>query len=193
MPDHEINLATLFDTDKDLSDVVAKAAKQEVTEAKGAAQKVIGKLRWSVVDATVREKASELLNTNVSDLLLAGWKEYGMLSELAKQSMSGETVLCPLEDYSFHSEVEPYLDIKVASFAYKLLFQVSADIDVKGLELKIENGKIVSVCSGSCEGSGEIKWHDKSLLKRDFKKVDLPGRISFGSGIPLVAGTRDVA
>ncbi len=62
---------------------------------------------------------------------------------------------------------------------------MSADLELKGLILKIESGRITAIESGSCEGSGEIKYKHLTLLKPQFKPLELPGRVNLGAGIPL--------
>jgi len=72
------------------------------------------------------------------------------------------------------------------AFNKKIVFDISAEFKLKGLMLKIENGKIVEVEAGSCEGSGEIKVEEHELLHKDFGPTSMPGKVGLGSGIPVV-------
>jgi ABC-type glutathione transport system ATPase component len=64
---------------------------------------------------------------------------------------------------------------------------VSADLEVKGLELEIRNGKIMSVTGGSLEGSGNISVGNVLIWSKDFDSVRLPGTVQLNDGLSLPA------
>lgn len=182
----EINLATLFEPDQDFCKNVSTAAAQGIADAESGLARVIAQLRWHAVAEAIQAKASELLDKDILELITDAWQKYNVLSDLAAETVSGnETALFPLGEHAIHSELHPYLEIRAGGGSYRLVLDVSADIELKGLMLKIEQGRIMSISSGSCQGSGEIKWKSLSLLKREFKPVQLPGRMHLGAGIPL--------
>ncbi len=182
----EINLATLFRPDQDFCKKLSTAAAQGMADAESGLTRVIAKLRWHAIGDAIQAKASELLDKDILELITDAWQKYNVLSDLAAETLSGsETALFPMGEHTIHSELHPYLEIQAGGGSYKLVLDVNADIELKGLMLKIEKGKIMSISSGSCEGSGEIKWKSLSLLKRKFKPIQLPGHMHLGAGIPL--------
>jgi hypothetical protein len=55
---------------------------------------------WSEVETLVGEKLTEALDIDPIKLLAAAWEKYSLLSDAAKQSKSGETVLVPLAEHA---------------------------------------------------------------------------------------------
>jgi hypothetical protein len=121
------------------------------------------------------------------DVMVKTWNQYGTLAEYAEQSKAGGTAQrVELTDHSMSIELHPFLEIQFAEFTKKIFFDVTLEITLKALRLKIEEARIKSVETGSCEGRGEIKIRDITLLQLPFKPIDLPGKISLGEGIAIV-------
>ena len=186
MPEATITLNTLFEPDDRFRDLVVTAGAEELDETKNRVASLVRGLRWKAIEGELRKKASGLLDTDVMDLMTAAWEKYRVLSDLAEQSASTEeAAFFPLGKHTIHSEIHPYLEVQIGNFSQKITVDVTANIELEGLILKIEKGKITAFESGSCQGSGEIKYKNLLLLQRTFKRIELPGRIDLGNGIAV--------
>jgi len=160
---------------------------EEMSSLKNKALAAVKGLQWSAMESDISHGISELLNMDLLDVMLATWKQYDVLADYAEQSKSGGAMqLVELVDHTMTLELHPFLEIQVAEFTKKIFFDVTLEITLKALRLKIEEARIKSVETGSCEGKGEIKIKDVTLLQLPFSPIDLPGKVSLGSGIPIV-------
>ena len=73
----------------------------------------------------------------------------------------------------------------MGSFVQQIVFDVTAEIKMKGLILKIGEGKIKAIEAGSCEGDGEIEIKELTLREQKFGPLNLPGTVNLGNGISL--------
>ncbi len=56
---------------------------------------------------------------------------------------------------------------------------------LEGLLLRIEDGSIKAIETGTLKGQGAFSLESAVLIERDFGPIQLPGTIVLGSGIPL--------
>lgn len=166
--------------------LTAGVSDEELSALKTRISGALKGMPWGNLEQTVCSRLSDLLNQDPMELISSAWEKYHVLAEAAEQSRSGETVFVPLEEHSITSELHPYVEIHLGpEMVSKIEFDVILTLQLKGLVLKIEDEKIKSVESGSCEGSGEIQVKDVSIWKHDFKPIDLPGKINLGAGIAI--------
>lgn len=166
---------------------IGAGTEEDLSGMKSGIAKLIKGLQWKVIEGEVKKKTLEALDVDAVDLIATTWDKYKTLAEFAQKSKSeGEAAHVSLAEHSINAELHPYLVIEVDKVLHKkIVFDVSLEFDLKALVLKIENGRIVEVEAGSCEGSGEIKIEEHSLLKKDFGAIDLPGKVRLGKGIAV--------
>jgi hypothetical protein len=83
----------------------------------------------------------------------------------------------------------PYLEVLFNGRPLgKVVFDITLSLDLEGFVLTIQNGKIMKVRTGTCQGSGKIEYHDRTLLKKALSKFSLPGTIELKEGISLGQG-----
>jgi hypothetical protein len=154
-------------------------------------EKVIGQLKpehWTNVISGIGDKVGELFDVDLGLLLVSAWRKYGELKEYAdpKKHRPNESILVPLGKHTLKVAYSPYLEILFNGRPLsKLVFDVTLALDLEGFVLTIQNGKIMKVRTGTCQGSGKIEFHDRTLLKKAFTKFSLPGSIELKEGINL--------
>jgi hypothetical protein len=159
-----------------------------LSELKG---KVIGQLKpehWPNVVSGLGDKVSELFDVDVGFLLVSAWRKYGELKEYAdpKKHPPNETHLVPLGKHTLKVGYSPYLEVLFNGRPLaKVVFDVTLSFDLAGFVLTIQNGKIIKVRTGTCQGSGKIEYGDRTLLTKALTKFTLPGTIELGKGINL--------
>lgn len=164
----------------------ASVSQEDLNSLKGTVSSAVAGLSWEHVEQTVCAKISEQLNCSPMEVMTDAWAKYQVLTESAKQSKDGEAVFLGLEEHSITSTLHPYVEIQLGpQVLRKIEFDVSLTLELKGLVLKIEDGKITAIEAGVCEGSGEIQVKNISIWKHEIKPIELPGKISLGDGITI--------
>jgi hypothetical protein len=152
---------------------------------------VIGQLKpenWPSIVSGLGDKVGELFDVDVGLLLVSAWRKYGELKEYADPKKHGpdESILVPLGKHTLKVAYSPYLEVLFNDRPLgKLVFDVTLSLDLEGFVLTIQNGKIMKVRTGTCQGSGKIEFHDRTLLKKALTKFSLPGSIELKEGISL--------
>lgn len=191
MPDTTLTLNTLLGVDDEgLSRKMLTVGLP--TEDLDSMKALVGKIKglsWGGVEKQIFQGFSSLLNQNLFDLVAATWNQGNVLAEYAQKSKTeGESASVELIDHTMTIELRPYLEIYIAGIPQPKLinFDVSLDLTLKGLKLNIENGRIKSVETGSCEGEAEIEVNKFTLpMKPSFGPIELPGKINLGEGLAI--------
>ncbi|MCZ6776037.1 MAG: hypothetical protein O7D34_06245, partial [Ignavibacteria bacterium] len=58
-------------------------------------------------------------------------------------------------------------------------------IMLEGALLKIQDGKIKEITTGSCKGEGSVACEGYEIAKRELKSISLPGTIDLGEGVAI--------
>lgn len=184
MAENGITLRDLFA----LKDGDVSLRPERVEEALGSAKELKQKISKQAVRGAILEKVPELLNVNVSEILVAAWKKYKMLQKYADRERYApeETILVPLADHTVKSEHHPYVEILVGEHPIgKITFDVSFELTLHGFVLRIQDATIKEIQTGTWEGKGAIALEGIVLVEKGFEPIELPGKIGLGRGISL--------
>jgi len=134
------------------------------------------------------KQLSDLLHIDIRAILVSAWSnsdEFLAYIDSDKYPPD-ETILVPLVEHTIASEHSPSLKSFINQIPIgEIKFHVDIEFVLKGVILKIQNGKIMEVTVGSCDGKGEVKVGDEVLLERESSPWELPGSIDLGDGIPI--------
>ena len=168
--------------------------------------KELPKVSWKVVEKELLQKVGDVLDIGLDRILAGALEKYESLQEYRdpEQHPPGETALVPLADHLVESEHHPHVDLVIRDFVIgSLNLDVNLTLEIRGLVLKIRDGRILEVCSGSCSGRGSLVGSVKSKagdreftrLERETPEFQLPGTVDLGEGveIPDFAWLRDAA
>lgn len=145
---------------------------------------------WSPVRTEVGSRAAELLDVSVTSILTDVWNQIVELRKYTDKNAypPDYSSFVSLADHSFTFSFSPSIQLLIDGNVLKTFtLDVSADLEVKGLELEIRNGKIMSVTGGSLEGSGNISVGNVLIWSKDFDSVRLPGTVQLNDGLSLPA------
>ncbi len=190
MKNNEItSLNQLLASDKKLSTKKLMKAKrrENVANLKKCLTKEV-KVVWPVACGIILKKLSEILDMNISDVMVSAWGKCGDLCQYCnkKKYPHGKSYMLPLAEHTIESVHEPSLEIFFNNQPVgKINFEITLYLTVEGIVLEIQDGKIMKVHTGSCEGGGCIKCEGILILKKNTRSFTLPGSISLGKGIPL--------
>jgi hypothetical protein len=138
----------------------------------------------------VGSRAAELLDVSVTSILTDVWNQIVELRKYTDKNAypPDYSSFVSLADHSFTFSFSPSIQLLIDGNVLKTFtLDVSADLEVKGLELEIRNGKIMSVTGGSLEGSGNISVGNVLIWSKDFDSVRLPGTVQLNDGLSLPA------
>jgi len=162
---------------------------KELDSLRAQVRKVLKGTPFSGLESAVCEKFSNILEIDPVKLLAGAWEQYSLLSEAAKQSRSGETVLVPLAEHTVVSKLSPFVEIQAAAFVKKIDFDVTLSLKLKGLVVNVESGEIRAIEAGTCEGSAKLGVIGMSLSEYKIKPIPLPGKLKLR--IPIHPGGSD--
>ncbi len=171
--------ASLVDLESDIKSQLPKISLGSVKEEMGA-------------------KIGEALDVGLDQVLVSAWKKYQGLQEYAdpEKHPPEETALVPLAKHSIKSAHKPHVDLKVKNVLIgSIRLEVQLALQLEGVVLKVQAGRILDLRGGACQASGSLKCLLKSKvgtkdilsLQRETPKFQLPGAFSFGAGIAIPA------
>lgn len=143
-------------------------------------KKEIKGIKWTLSKPDLTQKAAELLDIKIPDILINSWKKEEAIQKIIKESITSpeDTFYIELVEHTVKSEHQPYIEISVKGLPPKKInFLLSILCNLKGFILKIKGGEIREIQTGNCEVEGSFKYEDLTLAKKNFVPVKLPGTI----------------
>jgi hypothetical protein len=181
-------LALLFGPQADSSDAIAHQLASADPENLGRA---LEGLPQPIRDAAVREAAAaarRLLNANLLDVLVAGWRKHQDLTSAARRTLAvpGSTELVQLATHQVTEEQQPYISVLVDEHRVATLnLDLSVVFEVSALVAGISAGRLAAVHSGHCDITATLAVEGTDVVTRQ-TRWELPGAISLGKGIRLL-------
>jgi hypothetical protein len=140
------------------------------------------------VDQELGEVASGLLDLDLGDLLVAGWKKYESLTDSARRTLAspGSEEVVLLATHQITCSYQPYVDllldgVRLNSFEIDLTLV----FEVTGVEAVVRAGDLVALRGGRCQVAGTLSLEGARLVERD-RGFDLGLLVSLPRPIPLV-------
>jgi len=185
MSDSSLNLRKLFS----FPDPAATAApSNEWQEFQSRLGREIKTIKWPAAMPDLASKIAELFNVELPDLLVSSWEKARELQEALEESRKSpdEVIVVDLAEHEITNEYHPYVEIRIAgmSLPKRIEFKVQIVKALKGINLKIQAGKITEIQAGSCDFKGKVKYQDLTIAE---KKV---GPIELLAAFPITKQTR---
>ena len=143
---------------------------------------------WAGMSRAVGRALQEALQVSIADVLVAGWNTYQSLLEYADPAKHPpkEIASVTLWEHTITSSHEPRVDLLVnGQKVATITFGVDLELHFESATLTIQGGRIMEVKTGTCVGKGVLKCEGAVLAERSSAEVPLPGRLTFGEGIPI--------
>ncbi len=186
MDSSEITLHQFFALKEDALSTIESSKGMEALKEK--IQKESTAIKWPVALNEITKKVGDLLNISVIDIMVKAWNKYReLLKYTDKEKYPPDvSVLVPLAEHTIKSEHKPYLEILINDKAVsRINFDINISVVLKGMILKIQDGKIKEIKTGSCKGKGNVKLEDFVIMEKETESISLPGSINLGEGIPI--------
>lgn len=144
--------------------------------------------QWPTIVSGIIDKAKDLFDIDVAAIIVPAWSKYRELRQYAdpKKHPPEECNLVPLAKHTLAVTYHPYLEVLFNGAPLgKLVFDVTLALELEGFVLTIQDGRIMKVHTGTCEGKGRIEFKDCVLVEKSLTKITLPGTFDLGQGMSL--------
>ncbi len=161
-------------------DIVKFESNVNLSDLKDLLSEKMDRKKWPVALKELLKKAEGFLQDDFADIMTSAWEKYQSISEHLENSKNtpDETFLLPLAEHEIHSVQNPFVEILINENSVgRVTFNIDISILLKGIILKIINGEIREIETGSCEAQGTFSCEDIQLLEKKLEPVKLPGTI----------------
>ena len=145
-------------------------------------------IEWSAVADTVAESLNAALDVKLTDILGFAWTKIQDLQVCLdrKSYPPNETALVPLAEHNIRSTHHPGIELLLGKkVVAEITFDVELTLALEGVVLKIRDGRILEITSGSYSGNGILMFADTVLIKRQTPKYTIPGKLTLGDGVAI--------
>jgi hypothetical protein len=135
-----------------------------------------GGLQWRAL----YERSFDVLDINVVDVLVAGWKKQSEVRELLQATAADptRTALVQLAEHTLESTHKPSMEVRSAGkVVARLTFTIEAAFELDAVELVLRHGRVEEVRPGRVTASGTVKLENSVILERKAAPLTLPGKI----------------
>ncbi len=142
---------------------------------------LLGAIEWQ----GVYDKVTDLLDINVADVMLGGWKKCAEVRRQVRASRAdpSRTVLVHLGSHTITSEHRPSIEIRHDGRALAdIVFPMALKFEVDAVELTLKGGEVTEVRTGDVRMKGTVKVENTVILERSLAPIRLPGKIAFSGG-----------
>jgi hypothetical protein len=185
----ETALALLFGPGEGALDTLSRAIAD--AGAGGNLGRAVEMVPQQARDAAAREittAAAGLLDTNLIDMLAAGWREYRDLTSAARHTLAepGSTELVQLVTHQVSTSQRPYVTVLVDGRRVATVqLGLSVVFDVSALLAKVCAGRLAAIHSGSCDITATLAIDDIEVASKR-ARLELPGEIALRGAIRLL-------
>jgi len=166
---------------------------RKLTE-QGVARSAIGGMRrlsaaaLHTVDQEIGAVASGLLELNLDDILLAGWRKYSALTDAARRTLAAPTSeeVLQLATHRVTSVYLPRVDLFVDDQKITTVeFDLTMVFDLTGLAAVVKAGDLIALQSGECLVTATLSLEQARLAERR-AKLDFAQQMRLNPPLSLI-------
>ena len=192
--------AFLFGEDQDTEQALAQALHEHgVLGSTGTALELVSDAGREAASHQVAVVAHGLLDLDLGDLLVAGWRKQGQLAAAAERTAAnpGSSEVVELATHRVSSAHHPFVELLVNDVhVATVTFDLEVEFVVKALVVTVRDGHVLSLHSGACDVVATLAAEGLQLASRraHFELplvVRWPLRLRLGGGSdPLPYGAK---
>jgi hypothetical protein len=187
----EDNAVFLFNKTENTVDALASALHEHgVLGSLGGGLKDLSRAGRDAVSGQIATAAHGLLDLDLGDLIVGGWRKYADLTAAAKRTIAtpDSTEVVDLVTHRIISTHRPRVQVLVNDVNVATLrFELCIELAVKGLVATVRHGRLVTLHSGACDVTATLAADGQQLAKRE-AHLELRPLLHLGGGIPLLQG-----
>jgi hypothetical protein len=169
--------AFLFGEDQDPEQALAQALHEHgVLGSTGTALELVSEAGREAAGDQVAVVANGLLDLDLGDLVVAGWRKQGQLAAAAERTAAnpGTSELVELATHRVSSVHHPYVELLINDRRVTTVnFELELQFEVKALVATVRDGHLVSLHSGDCDLSATLTAEGVRLASKR-RHFDLP-------------------
>jgi hypothetical protein len=160
----------LFGADQDSGQALAQALdEQGVVSSLGARLQLLSQVGRQAASSQVASVAYGLLDLDLGDLVVAGWREQHELAAAAERTAAnpGGAELVELATHRISSVHRPFVELLINDVRVATVnFELDIEFVVKALVVTVRSGHVVSLHSGMCEVRATLAVEGLQLASR---------------------------
>jgi hypothetical protein len=190
----------LFGEDQDTEQALAQALhEQGVLGSMGTTLELVSEAGREAAGNQVAVVANGLLDLDLGDLVVAGWRKQGQLAAAAERTAAnpGTSEVVELATHRVSSAHHPYVELLVNdAHLATVTFDLTIEFVIKALVVTVRDGHVVSLHSGACDVAATLAAEGIQLAsRREHFELPLvvrwPLRLHLGGGSdPLPYGAK---
>jgi hypothetical protein len=160
----------LFGEDQDTGQALAQAlGEQGVLGSLDAALQLLSQAGRQAADRQIATVAHGLLDLDLGDLVVAGWRKQGQLAAAAERTAAnpGSSEVVELASHRISSVHRPFVELLVNQLHVATVnFELDIEFTVRALVATVRNGHVVSLHSGICDVETTLAAEGLQLASR---------------------------
>jgi hypothetical protein len=143
---------------------------------------------WTSLATDIGGKIEAMFDIPLVGMMIGAWNDFRELKDCADPDKHppDERITLSLVDHDLEASFAPHLDIAISGApAVRIDFEISAEIELEGIALTIENAVIRSLRIGSCQAAARVKCAGAVIFERSSRRLELPGEIRLSPGISI--------
>ena len=178
MDESTVSVGQAVDFEASFGEKLREALREKLSAVRAV---VSGPVFEAAVDKVV-EKAAQVLDAPLADLLTAAWARYPEVQELCS-GKGDEERMAELCEHRFDWRYEPRVEVVINEMPISIPLGVGVGVKVAGGVLVVKGGKMRELRSGKLAVDVGVAVADKPVASRD-AKVDLPPVLRFADPPP---------
>ena len=173
MPDSAITVREVFDLPQPGSPEESSPRWQTLREWMG--QEVKGIKSAAMPD--IAAKIAELLEVPIPAIFVTSWKKSDAIGKLLDESRGTPDAKMHLElaEHTINSQHRPHIEIRIKNTTVKKIeFTLRLQFKLKGFILRIQNGSIKEMQTGTCEVKGTLEYQGLAVVEKKLAPINLP-------------------
>ena len=169
-------------------DHVLDSADKGLTSVSGAMHRVVGREIAKVVDG--------VLELDVVDVLVGGWRRHRILKEAARRTLTATDAeeIIDLATHRITLKHEPHVDVMLdGAPVARVAFALEVTADVKGFVATVERGRLVAFDAGRCLVRGKLSAEGVKLVERELDMALPLVVVHLGDGLELLTAEERTA
>ena len=125
----------------------------------------------------IAAKIAELLEVPIPAILVTSWKKSDAIRKLLDESRGAPDAKMHLElaEHTINSQHRPHIEIRIKNTVVKKIeFTLRLQFKLKGFILRIQNGAIRAMQTGTCEVKGTLEYQGLAVIEKKLAPINLP-------------------
>lgn len=140
------------------------------------------------MESELRSALSMSLDVSLGEIFARAWLTTREVLKQGRKSREnpGRISLVTLGKHAIASEHHPTVEVLLAEHRLiKFVFDVKLELAFETAVVRIQNGKIWEITSGTYRGHGDIAYNDATIYRAKTKTYVIPASIRFDKGLKI--------